>query len=173
MRGPDRVSHPPSLPVQYQRHCPPTAAPRRRGPCSQAANSGVSLGRQVNLRPPIQAETAPRRRGPSGRRCSGVASIHFPFSTVRSTSAPLSSNSRTASTWPFSQATIAALRRPPSSGRLLVEEPHHFVDVACLGGGVRVKSLEERARPRGPFPRRWPEVNRAAPLFVSSFRRRK
>ena len=58
------------------------------------------------------------------------------LSSARSTSAPLSSNSRAASTWPFSQAIAAASSRAlrPVDLRAVVQQQPRRVDVALLAG---------------------------------------
>ena len=88
---------------------PARAAPRRRGRSEHAMNSGVrpSVPRPIDLRAFLQQQ--PRRVDVA--LLAGDVQRRPPSFVARSTSAPLSSSSRTASTWPFSQAMPAAQRR--------------------------------------------------------------
>ena len=90
------------------------------------------LCRPINVRAVVQQQPH-RRRGTQRLVNSGVST----FTSARSTSAPLSSNSCAASTWPIWQATYSGvwpLFIAPINVRAFVQQQPRRVDVAKLTG---------------------------------------
>ena len=130
----------PRPPDRPPRRFPATAAPRRRGPPGGRRRTAASSRRCSPGRPP-RLSPAAAGRWPTGSLSGGGSGVN-PRSAARSTSAPLSSSSRAASTWPFTQAMNSGdhpvLVRPIDLRAVLQQQPQRQrVARAALAGGVQ------------------------------------